>query len=738
MRRLENTFEGKKLIASKNLLALKSANSQYVSVPLSTKFDFGTGDFAISYLVRDTSGSAIPLQIFKGASLLFFSAVNSIAGYGLSLTSDQGNGFTGVSQALPSTNNKLSRITFVREGTNLRGYINEKLIAQATIPALNTFNCFTGNSAPYLIATFGTRINLTANYVNGEIGNLVVMKGFALNEKDLSYLHLNNILPISSHPYVVAHYPLNQNFAQKAWDVVEQYNYAKVVPLTASHGDLMNFTNDEAGVTNPLIQTAWQNLYAKQKRGLNFLKATNLLQVQKVGAPLAVTTWSLYIHLMHEATEPVQKIIFSTLNGINEFGVYKIPNQHACQIIANSVLYGLTFGNFIPLDPNKGTGILFTSNGVTTRVFLKRGEDDVYLFETHPNTLPVFELNWFGNQTAGFQLYKSHIGRSSFFTKELSAREINLIMNSPRSDEYLSIDQAHLNLDFGDVFFSAGDYFVRDRSANNNHAKIFNFAPVVDLPFRAEQDTRISERRKALRFVSASNHFLTIANFNPTKEKGYTIIVSSCLDVNRNYSTDILFSKGSNVTLEYKVLYGVNASKFIEYNITDNIGVIQGRLIDHTNYNNSKITHQVMVEQIDNLMVTYLNGFARSPGSTNSLRGFNEIGNLDLHIGKDLPRLGSSNANLNGFIAHVSIYKGVLSQEQILNIVNNSLGANINLRDLDCQLYLNFEEIINDAGTYKIKDWSPQNRTVILNNYSLAEITEGDPNYRLVDLDTLK
>ena len=42
------------------------------------------------------------------------------------------------------------------------------------------------------------------------------------------------------------------------------------------------------------------------------------------------------------------------------------------------------------------------------------------------------------------------------------------------------------------------------------------------------------------------------------------------------------------------------------------------------------------------------------------------------------------------------------------------------------------------TNPYKIKDWSPQNRSVVLNNYTLAEITPGDPLIKLVDIDSLR
>ncbi|HPM32886.1 MAG TPA: hypothetical protein PLJ60_21310, partial [Chryseolinea sp.] len=249
--------------------------------------------------------------------------------------------------------------------------------------------------------------------------------------------------------------------------------------------------------------------------------------------------------------------------------------------------------------------------------------------------------------------------------------------------------------------------------------------------------------------------------------------------------------------------------------------------------------------------------------------GYDEIDG-DLYIGSD-DLVQQPGAYFNGYISFVGIWKGDLTQPQIINIINNGLAGNANSNLMtDCQLYLNFEEILTspplldlpgitsgaiaNAGTpiitygtdgdgdyiqfeysgyaptesiyftnlpgyitqveakytikykamspsifmivyttynssaiytnggntiqtlvvinapsnptvsfqyqsaysvvgetiriysikveltnpYKIKDWSPQNREVVLNNYTLAEITPGDPLYRLVNIDLLR
>lgn len=132
--------------------------------------------------------------------------------------------------------------------------------------------------------------SLTNNFI-GSIGGVAysgTISNYAifdreLTTKEIAYIYKNGgVLPASTHIDCIAHYPLTQRFYPKAsaafiakhtqlalnnlvaFDVVEQYNYAKVTPLTANHAKLVNFTDAEAGADGLApIGTAVKDFYTK-------------------------------------------------------------------------------------------------------------------------------------------------------------------------------------------------------------------------------------------------------------------------------------------------------------------------------------------------------------------------------------------------------------------------------------------------------------------------------------------
>ena len=57
------------------------------------------------------------------------------------------------------------------------------------------------------------------------------------------------------------------------WDVVEMYNYAKTTPLTANHGTLVNYTDNELGIPDVSQQTAFQDFYEKNSNPENWYES---------------------------------------------------------------------------------------------------------------------------------------------------------------------------------------------------------------------------------------------------------------------------------------------------------------------------------------------------------------------------------------------------------------------------------------------------------------------------------
>lgn len=165
--------------------------------------------------------------------------------------------------------------------------IDLKINSKASIIIQNNIVYINGKNLGVLIKDFSVIGNLIVG--NGGISNEnfvishVCYFNDLLTQQEISYIHTQGgLIPESAHESCVAHYPLTQRQYPKAsadfiikhpqfslndlvaFDVVEQYNYARVTPLTANHGELINFTDAEAGVDGLApIGTAIKDFYLK-------------------------------------------------------------------------------------------------------------------------------------------------------------------------------------------------------------------------------------------------------------------------------------------------------------------------------------------------------------------------------------------------------------------------------------------------------------------------------------------
>lgn len=161
-------------------------------------------------------------------------------------------------------------------------FIGAQTVASLGIPT-SSQRVITGSAIGTILSNVGTE--------DYEVSNLVLYDR-ALTDEEFSYIkHLGGVVPASAHSNVVAHYTFNKasffkadsSFAAKhanvslndlvVFDVVEQYNYAKVTPISPTHGLLINFTDNEVGAIQPATQDSIIDVYSKQVAvnwGLNF------------------------------------------------------------------------------------------------------------------------------------------------------------------------------------------------------------------------------------------------------------------------------------------------------------------------------------------------------------------------------------------------------------------------------------------------------------------------------------
>lgn len=77
------------------------------------------------------------------------------------------------------------------------------------------------------------------------IGHLAIFTK-EISQQEIEYIHaLGGVMPESSHSSCVGHWPFTQRYGKTAWDVVEQYNYAKPAPK--------NEWNESGGIAVPKL-----------------------------------------------------------------------------------------------------------------------------------------------------------------------------------------------------------------------------------------------------------------------------------------------------------------------------------------------------------------------------------------------------------------------------------------------------------------------------------------------------
>lgn len=131
----------------------------------------------------------------------------------------------------------------------------------------------------------------TGTFANTDVGSLIgnvgssLLGGFTLKDlclfnreltqTEITYIYEVGVLPSSTHESVQFHLPLNHvalidGTDRLMLDVIENYNYAKTVNLSAKHGVMSGWTDDELGLnTGTSTFTAYSDFYTKVT-GQNF------------------------------------------------------------------------------------------------------------------------------------------------------------------------------------------------------------------------------------------------------------------------------------------------------------------------------------------------------------------------------------------------------------------------------------------------------------------------------------
>ncbi|MCZ8020224.1 MAG: hypothetical protein O9294_00550 [Cytophagales bacterium] len=573
--------------------------------------------------------------------------------------------------------------------------------------------------------SFNGTINL-----NGFLSNLIFWRNVVPTDEQLSQLHASNKIPTPLLPNIVAHYPLNSRPGLKAIDIVDQYNFAKTNPSLPNHFDLINYTPQESGLTNELLQTSSVNLISKVKPSKKFLRfspGNAYAHIPGYSALNLINGFTLYFEFCVNLAEPSSAIIFSTLNVADEVTIFNNP------------AIGIrTFINQDNLSVNVGNYTL-KKKSIIRYLLIARGYDYLPVYEKatsyyQQNNEPILigngnvsprkldSFHFLGRAAGDINAVQSGINKCVFINRAVNDYERQLLFQSSFNTKHTTIPDIQFNLNFADVFENGGNYFARDYSVHNRHAQLVNWSPASE-PFSFIKDQGHPNAKNALRISSALNQYLQIP-FNVPKTNGYThMLVYKAMSDVWPFNQGLLCKEGVG---GLKLIYGEGSNikaqgAQVAINPKTNSRINCITLTEWHTPNNVDIKNYINGELVENVI---------APSA--SILGWNEIsGNLTIGA-----RPGAGQF-YNGYLILVAIWSRVLSQKEIVQAYNNMSNGNFKTLRNQLELFLLFDEILVNGGNYTIHDYSPANRTVTLTNYSLAEVTKGNPNYKLIPLNSL-
>lgn len=623
-------------------------------------------------------------------------------------------------------------------------------IDQATKPSTDPFNSDwnLGSTTNYV---FGNRINLSVS-ATAHISHYCWFNR-ALTDKEISYISINGgILPESAHEFCVAHYPLQTAYFDGVNnvtpDVVEQYNYAKVTPLVANHGVLVNFTDDELGIVNPSSQTAVKDFYDKWPLADRGLYVDGLSDTSKTGKPYIIGNDVVadltgnYYSFFNELIFPESAAIvassrmFATTNApdvgslvgsayiIFRFTTTTLINvlvqanqanvvNGGIQILLSQIDGGI-FGKKIriggSIDFGNGTGVLQMNIG--NQVF-KHSYTGAPTYSISNNVgITIGQTPFFGNVT-------NQINVEAFISNDLvDASQVEYIV-SHRDFSGLDIVQ-HYRPRQADVSN------MPDLSSYDNDGVLENLSAALIL----EAESLMPPRQKALTF-NGTSQYLRVPNFNPTGELGYTQFYVYQLPDVANATNYILSKKiGAYEVGEDLLGNGISYRHHLR-NASLVAEIVRGMKADNINMSGSywKASEDIQIGyEFSSNKITPI---AQPTVVTNN---YNDSAD-DLLIGASGQYVGQY--RFKGLIMYMAIFKGEVSEKEMKILRNNGLLKNPSIQlqnKYSLELFIDFNNPFDDAGTLKFPDLSPNAHDVIAEGYTDLATLQSN----LVDIDSLR
>ena len=542
------------------------------------------------------------------------------------------------------------------------------------------------------------------------------------------------------------------------WDVVEQYNYAKTTPITANHGACVGYTDDEVGAVNPSSQTAFKDFYEKDKPnfyGFDFEGKNGSFEIPHAAALNIWTTnnkFSICLEIITGSDIFTTQTISAKIRDSNPVYGFDLKVQNQSFRLEWWEGAGGGFGRFyeafsstiqtntkylvvVFVDIVDASKTYFIVNSVQR--FSGLSGDYSNTTVTVTNELSIGQRSQYSDRPLLANLFSV-----SYFNDELPASEI---LNFMRKKDYRGhynlssfVEAYHLDPTNGGQLHSI---------TGSNDSTVINGLTTADLtigsPFNLEKASIFPPRIKALTF-NGTNQYLRVPDLHPSKELGYSCLFAVALDSDRTYAASFkdMFLSFRNDTENIRTkVFGDPGTKRWGSEGADDRWAIGMTDVEPSKLNNLNVYSFYTINGVNQggilpRMRKYWNGnFIR--GNSNGGVVIDDLSAYtgDFFIGVDISNIGTR--HLQGYMAYFAFFKGILSQKEMLEACNNTLLKNPSIqlqRKYSFELFIDFNNPFDDAGTLKFPDLSPNAHDVIAEGYT--DLTDLENN--LVDIDSLR
>lgn len=513
--------------------------------------------------------------------------------------------------------------------------------------------------------------------------------------------------------------------------------------LTANHGVLINYTDDELGITNPSAQTAIKDFYTKGIRnniGYFFSGAENGTMSSATSINIS-GNWTFawkYLPVKRPYAIGNASMIWSGASASTLFLIRVVGGGTFTQDQNFEFWWtdGAANKNYILLTYSDADLITSqdTSNRQLSMVMRKTGTTvDVFLNGVLIYTIPeavnfdatTLQANttWGSRDTGAEKLSNVALAKTEWHSVALDNSAVIAICNDKPVDDTNLVFRHNWNTNSTNVVDEKGAHDITISAAPSKTIEVSSVMP---------------PRTKALTF-NGTNQYLRVPNFVPTNELGYTIITGLKHTAKFYSASNGIWGKRDTIASQYFVAQGDTHPSQEEYRFSVNGGPLIVPLlpIGESAENIKLQTFQFLPQPASSdFRAFYYNGgivLIKGNSGIDSLGDFSSYDG-DFTVGLDDR---ASGARFDGWIYYFAFFKGILTEKELFELNNNTLLKNpsIELQNkYSLELFIDFDNPYDDAGTLKFPDLSPNAHDVIAEGYTDLATLQSN----LVDIDSLR